>query len=541
MFLSLHFSQMQIGDILGPSGAARCICPHGDSFALSREIVLKAKDYLMSSAPHKSLLPDRTPEPAHSPPLGWVIIALSFATLISQLGATIANVGLPTLMHVFGVGFGEVQWVVLSYLLAVVALAVSVGRLGDIVGRKRLYLIGLACFTIASIGCGAAPTLDLLIAARAVQGLGAAVIMALTLAFVSEAVPKARAGMAMGVLGTLQSLATTLAPSFGGLLISTLGWRFLFLSSVPLGIIAFAASWRYLPEGTTLSGKRDRKEFDYVGTVILVATLATYSLAMTFAQTEGFANRRVLTLLAFVAVGVCLFVITEMRVRDPLVKLSMFGDVLLSASLIMNVLVVAVMMSTLILGPFFLSRAIGLSTRDVGFIMSIGPMVAAFAGMPAGWLVDRFGTRETMIAGLTIFTGGAFLMSMVSCENGPLAYILPIVVISVGYPLFQTPNNTAVMANVSSDQRGIVSGLLNLSRVLGLITGASLMGALFASAVGGSKNSKLIEVVAGASPDAISTGMQITYGIATTMGLAAMAMAAMTLFARLSPLKYKEN
>src|SRR4051794_35482113 len=158
--------------------------------------------------------------------------------LLSSLGTSIANVGLPTLAQAFAASFQQVQWVVLAYLLAITTLVVSVGRLGDVAGRRRLLLGGIAVFTAASALCGAAPTLGVLIAARAAQGLGAAVIMALTLAFVGETVPKARTGSAMGLLGTTSAIGTALGPSLGGILISGFGWRAMFLVNVPLGLLA---------------------------------------------------------------------------------------------------------------------------------------------------------------------------------------------------------------------------------------------------------------------------------------------------------------
>ena len=159
--------------------------------------------------------------------------------LLSSLGTSIANVGLPTLAQAFDASFQEVQWIVLAYLLAITTLIVSVGRLGDITGRRRLLLAGIVLFTVASVLCGVAPTLWLLIAARAAQGLGAAIMMALTMAFVGETVPKARTGSAMGLLGTMSAIGTALGPSLGGVLIAGFGWRAIFLVNVPLGILTF--------------------------------------------------------------------------------------------------------------------------------------------------------------------------------------------------------------------------------------------------------------------------------------------------------------
>jgi len=169
-----------------------------------------------------------------APSARWALASLSLSMLMPSLDTSIANAGLPTLAQAFTASFQAVQWIVLAYLLAITTLIVSVGRLGDIVGRRPLFLAGIGLFTVASLLCGVAPTLWLLIAARAAQGLGAAIMMALAVALVGETVPKAKTGSAMGLLGTMSAIGTTLGPSLGGVLIAGLGWRTIFLVNVPL-------------------------------------------------------------------------------------------------------------------------------------------------------------------------------------------------------------------------------------------------------------------------------------------------------------------
>src|SRR3954447_26309356 len=209
----------------------------------------------------------------------WVLAGLSLSMLLSSLSTSIANVGLPTLAQAFTASFQQVQWVVLAYLLAITTLIVSVGRLGDITGHRRLLLAGIVLFMVASILCGAASTLWLLIAARAMQGLGAAIMMAIAMAFVGETVPKATTGSAMGLLGTMSAVGTALGPSLGGALISGFGWRTIFLVRVPLVAFCLALASGPLPEarrGTTGA----RPGFDRVAPLLLPLTLAAYAPAM---------------------------------------------------------------------------------------------------------------------------------------------------------------------------------------------------------------------------------------------------------------------
>jgi EmrB/QacA subfamily drug resistance transporter len=447
-----------------------------------------------------------------TPPARWGLASLSVSMLLSALGASIANVALPTLAQAFGASFQGVQWVVLAYLLAVTAMVVSAGRLGDIVGRRRLLLAGIGLFTAASLLCAVAPTLWLLIAARAAQGLGAAVMMALTMAFVGEMVPKAKTGSAMGLLGTMSAIGTALGPSLGGVLISGLGWQAIFLVNVPLGVLSFVLTCRTLPGDRKATGS-DRAGFDGIGMLLLGLTLAAYALAMTVGRgTFGPLN---LSLLAAAILGAGLFTLVEARVASPLIRLDMFRNQVLSAGLSMSALVMTVMMATLVAGPFYLSGGIGLDAAQVGLVMAAGPLVAATMGVPAGHLVDRFGAGSMTSVGLVTAAAGSIALSMAPMTLGVPGYIASLVVITAGYALFQAANNTAVMMDVSQAQRGVVSGLLNLSRNLGLITGASVMGAVFALASGTTDGS----IAQGGA----AAGMRVTFVAAAVLITVALA------------------
>jgi EmrB/QacA subfamily drug resistance transporter len=445
----------------------------------------------------------------------WALASLSLSMLLSSLGISIANVALPTLTQAFNASFQEVQWIVLAYLLAITTLVVSVGRLGDITGRRRLLLAGLFLFTVASVLCGVAPTLSLLIAARVAQGLGAAVMMALTIAFVGETIPKARTGSAMGLLGTMSAIGTALGPSLGGLLIAGAGWRAIFLVNVPLGLLAVVLAYCYLPADRR-EPNTDRAGFDVVGTLLLALALGAYALAMTIGR--GSFGPFNMALLLAAGLGTGFFVLAEARAASPLIRLAAFRDPVLSASLATGTFVSTVMMATLVVGPFYLSHALGLDAALVGIVMSAGPLVAALTGVPAGRAADRFGAGRMTMVGLTGMAAGCFILSIVPTTLGIPGYIVPIAVITSGYALFQTANNTAVMTEIRPDQRGVISGLLNLSRNLGLITGASVMGAVFAFASGASD-------IAMARSEAVAAGMRITFAVAAILIVVALAIA----------------
>lgn len=438
------------------------------------------------------------------PSARWALAGLALSMLLSSLGTSSANVGLPTMAQAFGATFQDVQWIVLAYLLVITTLIVSVGRLGDIVGRRRLLLAGLGLFTAASVLCGLAPSLWLLIAARAAQGIGAAVMMALTMALVGETVPKAQTGRAMGLLGAMSAVGTALGPSLGGVLIAGLGWRSIFLVNLPLGLLAVYFAHRHLPMDPR-DRQMERPAFDKLGTLLLASTLAAYALAMTLGRGNfGALN---LVLLVAAVVGLALFLRAERAAASPLVRLAMLRDPVLSAGLATSALVSTVMMVTLVVGPFYLSHALGLGPALVGLVMTVGPLVVALAGVPAGRLADRFGAGPVTVAGLIGIAAGSFLLAALPTAFGVPGYVAPLVMLTAGYSLFQTANNTAVMADVPADRRGVVSGMLNLSRNLGLVTGASVMGALFAGAAGTADMTM-------ARPEAVAMGMRVTFFVA---------------------------
>ncbi|MCG8922533.1 MFS transporter [Lentzea sp. CC55] len=383
------------------------------------------------------------------------LTALSLSMLLPSLGISIANVALPTLSSAFDASFTAVQWVVIAYLLTTTVLVVAMGRLGDLFGRRRLLVGGVGVFTAATLLCGLAPNLPLLVVGRVLQGVGAACMMALTVAFVGETVPKGRTGSAMGLLGTMSAVGTATGPAAGGLLVEVLGWRAIFLAVVPLGLVALVLTHRVLPASPP------RPASGHTGALL----------------------REVLR------------------------------DKLLAAGLTTSALVSAVMMTTLVVGPFHLSGVLGLTPALVGVAMSVGPAVSALTGVPAGRATDRFGTRAMVVAGLIGIIGGALVLAFMPPSAGTAGYVLPLVVITASYAVFQAANNTAVMKDVPPSDRGFVSGLLTLSRNIGLMSGASLMGAIFTCAAGTN------DVVAAAA-EQVARGTRWTFVVAAGLVMA---------------------
>ncbi|MFZ0096977.1 MAG: MFS transporter [Gemmobacter sp.] len=438
------------------------------------------------------------------------LAALSLAMLLPSLGTSIANVALPTLATSFDATMAEVQWVVISYLLAVTSLIVGVGRFGDMIGRSRLLLMGIGLFTAASAACALAPNLWVLIAARAVQGLGAAVMMALTVAMVGDLVPKDRTGSAMGLLGTVSAVGTALGPSLGGVLISGFGWPAVFATLAALGGITLLIGRALVPPDA--KGGKNPAGFDVVGMALLAGSLLTAAAALTLGSRI---SGPVLAAAALVsALGFIVFVRHETRVPAPLVRIELLQSRATGTALLSMMLVSAILMATLVVGPFYLSGVLGLDAVQTGLVMSVGPGVAALIGAPAGRMIDRLGSDRVVVAGLIAVMSGTLLMTVLPGRFGVGGYLASLVIVTFGYALFQAANTTTVMQTTSKDQRGVTSALLGLSRNLGLIAGASAMGAIYAF---GPSVFKAVGL-----PSESETGLQVTFAVAT--GLAALAL-----------------
>jgi len=454
--------------------------------------MMTTMDIVKSDAP-----PDR---PARAATAGSLL-----AMLVAALGTSIANVALPDLAVAFQAPIGLVQWAVTGYLLAITAGIVIAGRLGDLVGHRRALAAGLVLFVLAGAAAAMAPGLAVLIAARVVQGLGASLMMALPAAHLRAITPSALLGAAMGLLGTASAVGTALGPALGGGVIAASGWRAAFALTAALGIVALALLARGpAPEAKSAGAAR----LDLPGAFLLALASATFALALTRAEGSNMA-----ALLALSAIAFAVFLRVEAVSSAPLVDPGALREPGLAAGLVMNALIATVMMATLIAGPVYLSRALGLPVAQVGLALAVGPVLSALSGVPSGRLVDRFGGRVAMVTGLAVVTAGALGLAFLPMAFGLPGYLSAIAVLTPGYQLFQAANTTEALTATPSDRRGVVSALLGLARNLGLVSGSAGLGGLFAwmAEPGGA--------------DKAASALQLTFTIAAVLAAVALAVA----------------
>lgn len=406
------------------------------------------------------------------------LFSLAIALLMPTLGISITNVALPDLANSFAASISSVSWVVISYLVSVTTFIIGAGVLGDMLGRKPLLLLGIGIFSFASLMCALSDNLSMLITARLIQGFGAAFILSQTLALASSALPKSKIGSAMGLLSTTAAIGTALGPVAGGFLLDAFGWQAIFWLMFPIGGVSFLCCAKFIPYDLFKSSGTV-KQYDFLGTLLLGISCLLYALSMTTHRTLITASGAVLFLSAMLVFIV--FLMSQRKCQFPLINLAFFHHTLRNVTLASNFVVDAVAMSTLVVGPYYLTYGLGLSVLEVGMLMAVGPIVAACSGYPAGKLVDVIGVKRVMLSGLLQMVIGVLCFAFLPVLFGVYGYIAALVVLTPGRQLFLTSNHTFVMNSATKKEKGLASGVLNLIKNLGLMTGASMMVGLFAS------------------------------------------------------------
>ena len=400
---------------------------------------------------------------------------------MGQLDASIVTVALPTLQKSFHTSVGSVTWVGLSYLLVLVATVTAVGRFADMWGRKLLYVYGFVIFIVASALCGFAPDLAALCGFRALQGLGAAMLQANSLAIICLVVPARSLGRAIGLQGAAQAVGLALGPSVGGLLLAAGGWRLIFFVNVPLGVFGALAALALVPRSQNLQQK---EAFDVGGLALFFPAVVALLSAISFGATVGWSSPLILGLF-LVAMGcTALFVRRERATRHPMLDTGLFRHRRFSTGIVSAVGSYVVMFGVLLLVPFYLTRGLGFGTARAGLELMALPVMFGVVAPLAGRWADGVGTRLLAVSGLT--TVAVALAALGALRPGTMAFLLLLGLVGAGLGLFTAPNNASVMGSVPAGQAGMASGILNMSRGIGTALGLCLTGLLFGVSGGAS-------------------------------------------------------
>lgn len=437
----------------------------------------------------------------------FVLAAVGMGIFLGTVDGSIVNVALPTLVRELNTDFPTVQWVVLGYLLTQATLMLSIGRMGDMIGKKPIYTLGFITFTLGSVLCGLAPTVYWLIGFRVFQAIGAAMTFALGMAIVTEAFPPEERGRALGINGTVVSVGIVVGPTLGGVILDALTWNWIFFVNLPVGIIGTWMVMRFVPDFKP----KGKQQFDYWGAGALFVSLLALLLALTWGQGVGFTDMRVLGLFMVHLIFLAVFVLIELKTTEPMVDLRIFRNRLFSINLLSGFLSFLAIAGTIILIPFYLENVLGYGTRETGLLLATVPILLGVIAPVSGSLSDRFGTRPITVIGLAVLVAGYYAMSTLDMATSAAGFVLRFVPIGLGMGIFQSPNNSAVMGSVPRERLGIASGLLSLTRSLGQTTGIAVLGALWAARTAFHHGAPLSEGVTAANALAQTSGLHDTF------------------------------
>lgn len=459
----------------------------------------------------------------------WAILLITvLSTFMGTLDSSIVNVALPTMADDLKVTTGEIAWTVSVYLITVSVLILFFGKLGDLKGEAKVFRFGLLVFTAGSLLCGLTRTLPMLIAARAVQAVGAAATMANSQGIITRTFPKTERGRALGINGAFVALGALVGPPLGSLMISFLSWESLFWVNVPVGAIAVAANFKIF---SGFRETRSQEKLDLPGAVLFALGAAPFFFALEYGQAAGYGSPLILGAFALSAVSLAAFFCVERKTKTPLLDLDIFRNKWFSVSIFCAFTsFVAISCSNIIL-PFYLQNVLKLSPGTAGLYLTIYPLILALTAPVSGYLSDKIGAESLTLAGLLLTGGGLLLTAFLN--DSPLFWQLglSIGIMSLGNGLFQSPNNALVMSIVPPEKLGVGGSVNALVRNVGMVVGIAVSTALLYGGMS-AKIGRLVTGYVEGRNDAFLYGMKLAYLTAAGVCLVGCAVTALRLRAR---------
>jgi EmrB/QacA subfamily drug resistance transporter len=410
----------------------------------------------------------------------WTLAAVSFGLFMIMLDNTVVNVALPSIRQDLGIGISELEWVVNAYALTFGVLLLTGGKLADMFGRRRIFIVGLVIFTAASLACGLATSAELLIAARTVQGVGAAMMNPATLSIITATFPPRQRGTAIGIWAGVSALALAIGPLVGGLLTEHLNWNWIFFINVPIGVLAVLAARLFITESRD-SAHEQRLDLPGLITSAIGLFALTYGLIET--NEHAWTSPLVLSMLAVAAVSLVAFVLLETHQRLPMLDLSLFRNPTFAGANTVMLLVGLAMFGVFFFNSLFIQNILGYSAVRTGATFLPMTVMIVLVAPVAGRLADRYGARWLMGLGLTLVSYSLLLFGRLDATSSFWSILPGLIVAGIGMALTMSPTTATAMGSVPVDQAGVGSAVINSMRQIGGSTGIAVMGALFATKV----------------------------------------------------------
>ncbi len=427
----------------------------------------------------------------------WTMFSLvAIGIFMATLDSSIVNISLPIIAQNFGVPLsGAVEWVVIAYLVATAAVLLTAGRLADMIGRKAVWATGMALFSISSAFCGLAPSLGLLIAARTVQGIGGALLMAIGPAMLTSAFPPHERGRVLGINAITVALGVSIGPVLGGIITASLSWRWIFYVNVPIGFIGLIATLHILKERIRLNPGR----FDPLGALLIAVCMAGLTSGLSFGQELGWTSPLILSFLCVGMLALIALPFVEQRVQNPVIVLALLRNRVFNSSIISLLISFLALSVATFLMPFYFEQLRSFSTVQAGILLTPIPITLALVAPLSGSLADRIGSRWLAAGGLTIACIGLVLMSQLNEHSSLFDIVWRMILTSIGQGLFQAPNNSALLGSAPPAMQGSASGFMATARVMGQSLSIALAGAIFVG-LGGAAAGNALATHASAMP-----------------------------------------
>ena len=408
----------------------------------------------------------------------WTLGAVAFALFMIMLDNTVVNVALPSIQQSLDASLSGLEWVVNAYALTFAVLMLSGGKLADLLGRRRIFTLGLAVFTGASLACGLSESIGQLIAFRAAQGVGAALMMPATLAIISAAFPPRQRGLAFGVWAGVSAMALAIGPLVGGLLTEHIHWSWIFFVNVPVGALGVVVARIVIAESRDTSSEQS---LDLPGLLVSAASLFALTFGLIEANAYGWTSPTILALFGSAAAGLALFIWIEQHRRAPMLDLSLFRSRTFAGANIVAFLVTLAMFGVFFFMSLYVQGILGYSPVQAGAIFLPMTILIILVAPPAGRLSDRIGSRWLMASGLTLVAVSLVLFSRLGLDSGFWDLVPGLVIGGVGMAITMTPMTAAAMGSVPVAKAGVSSGVLNTFRQVGGSLGIAVMGAILTS------------------------------------------------------------
>jgi EmrB/QacA subfamily drug resistance transporter len=433
----------------------------------------------------------------------WTLGAMCFALFMIMLDNTVVNVALPSIQRDLGASISGLEWTINGYTLSFAVLLATGGRLGDIFGRRRMFLAGVVIFAVSSATAGLAPNETALVASRVVQGVGAALMMPGTLSIIADAFPPEQRGKAMGTWAGVSALALAVGPVLGGFLTEHVSWRAIFYLNLPVAIGAVAATIFAVRES------RDRTvghEVDYAGVAVLTVGLTALVLALVEGNSWGWGSPTTVGLLLTAAVALPAFVGVERRVKAPMVQFELLSDRNFLGAVVVALIITFAMLGVFFFLALYMQNILGYSPLEAGIRFLPSTLMIVTVAPISGRLADRFGPRWLIACGLLLVAASLFVFSQIAVDSDYLDLLPGFMLLGIGIAMTMSPMTSAAMNAVPVQKAGIASGVLSMFRMVGGSLGVAVTGAIFQASVGANFES--------ASPqdfvDALSRAMTVS-------------------------------